>query len=92
MKRTVIKIRLGDTFRARLIKAAKRNGISLNQEITNRVQDSFAVPSLLRVIDIAEAFVTHLDMSVEAVALKPPKERTRGLPKGKHPHAVGGHG
>ncbi len=82
MKRRSYKVRLPVTLVRRLKEAANRNGTSLNQEITTRIQDSFDVPPLVEVL----RFVSGMAEFIEA------NERASEPPKGKQPHAVGGHG
>ena len=50
-----LKLRIRETVRARLAAAAKLNGVSLNSEIAKRLEASFTLPQLDKLVDRMEA-------------------------------------
>ena len=50
-----LKLRIRETVRARLAAAAKLNGVSLNSEIAKRLEESFTLPQLDKLVDQMEA-------------------------------------
>ena len=50
-----LKLRIRETVRARLAAAAKLNGVSLNSEIAKRLEESFTLPQLDKLVDRMEA-------------------------------------
>ena len=50
-----LKLRIRETVRAQLAAAAKRNGVSLSSEIARRLEASFTLPQLDKLVDRMEA-------------------------------------